>query len=157
MMGKLESFGLSVVSAALVVAIITGLFRKNDASAVLVKMIAGLFLAFTVIRPLVTLDVMRLGTYLDTFSEAGRDASQAGENLAQDTYRSYIKSETQAYILDKARDYGATLEVDVELDDRAIPCGAELTGSVSPYAKAALSHAMETELGILKENQRWIG
>lgn len=156
-MEKLESFGLSVVSAALIVAIITGLFRGKDASAVVVKMIAGLFLAFTVVRPLVALDLSGLDHYLEHFSQEGSDAAQAGEELARDTYNSYIKAETQAYILDKARDYGATLEVDIKLDDNGVPWGAELTGNVSPYAKAALSGAMETELGILKENQQWIG
>lgn len=156
-MEKPAHFCLSVVTAALVVALVTGLFRKNDACAVLIKTMAGLFLAFTVLRPVVTLDVMQLGLYLDTFSEAGADASQAGENLAQDAYRSYIKSETQAYILDKARDYGAVLEVEVQLNEQAVPCSAELTGTISPYAKTALAYEMEAELGILKENQRWIG
>lgn len=156
-MGKWSSYGMSVVAAAMVVAIITALFHKNNTTTVVVKMIGGLFLAFTVVQPLVTLDIANVGAYMDTFSETGADAAAMGENLAQDAYRSYIKSETESYILDKADTYGVTLDVDVELDDDGIPCYAELMGQVGPYAKTSLSDMMETDLGISKGNQRWIG
>lgn len=153
----LENYGLSIISAALVAAIIGGSFQKQDTAGVLVKMIGGLFLAFTVIQPLASPTITDLGAYMDAFSESGADAAEEGENLAMDAYCSYIKSETEAYILDKAQRYGATLTVEVELDDGQLPCRATIRGNVSPYAKQSLAEMIEDELGISKEDQLWIG
>ena len=155
----MRSYVISVVAAALIVAIITGLLHQKDISAVLVKMIGGLFLAFTVIRPLISLDIGNIGAYIAAFSVDGEAAAEEGENIARDAYRSYIKSETEAYILDKADAYGAALSVEVTLDDgdTPVPVGVRIEGSVSPYAKVCLCQMMEEDLGILEENQLWIG
>lgn len=156
-MEQLGTFCLGVVAAGMTVAMVTGLFHKKGAAAQLVKMIGGLFLAFTVIRPLVNLDVSGSMAYLETFSDRGNTAAAMGENMAQDSYLSYIKAETQAYILDKAQPYGAAIQVEVELDEKGVPCGAILTGTWSPYARSCLSQMMAEDLGLEKEAQQWIG
>lgn len=158
-MEQLREYVISVVAAAIIVGVVSGLLHKKDMSAVLIRMIGGLFLAFTVVRPVVSLDIGDIGSYIAAFSETGADAVEEGENLADDAYRLYIKSETEAYILDKADDYGAELAVEVTLDDGDIPVpvGIRIEGSVSPYAKACLREMMEKDLGILEEDQLWIG
>lgn len=158
-MEQLKEYVVSVVAAAIIVGIITGLLHKKDLSALLIRMIGGLFLAFTVVRPVVAMDIVDIGSYIAAFSESGADAAAQGENLADETYRLYIKSETEAYILDKADALGAQLEVEVTLDDGdiPIPTGIRIEGSVSPYAKACLREMLVRDLGILEENQLWIG
>ena len=158
-MEQVNAYVISVVASAMIVGIITGLLHKKDTSAVLIKMICGLFLAFTVIRPVVSLDVGNIRSYIAAFSEDGADAAAEGENLAAQAYCSYIKSETEAYILDKADAFGAELQVEVTLDDGEVPvpAGVRIQGNVSPYAKACLREMMEEDLGIMEENQIWIG
>lgn len=158
-MEQLRQYVLSVAAAAILVGILTGLASKNDSSCVLLRMIGGLFLAFTVIRPVVSLDVGNIQSYIAAFSENGAASVAEGENLAMDAYCSYIKTETEAYILDKAEGYGADLSVEVYLDEgeAILPVAARLQGSVSPYTKARLQEMMEEDLGISKENQIWIG
>lgn len=158
-MQQLKEYVISVVAAAVIVGIITGLLHKKDMSAILIRMIGGLFLAFTVIRPVVAMDIADIGSYIAAFSESGADAVQEGEKLADDAYRMYIKSKTEAYILDKAAAFGGQLEVEVTLDeeDIPVPVSIRIEGNVSPYAKASLREMMVHDLGILEENQLWIG
>lgn len=158
-MDQMRQYVLSVAAAAILVGILTDLTNKKDTAGVLLRLIAGLFLAFTVLRPVVSLDVMDVRSYIAAFSQDGDMAVAEGENLALDTYCSYIKSETEAYILDKAEGYGAALSVEVYLDEgeTPVPVGVRIQGDVSPYAKACLREMMEEDLGIMKENQLWIG
>ena len=158
-MDWLREYVISVAAAAIIVGILMNLTSGKDTSGVLLRLIAGLFLAFTVIRPIAGLDIGNIGTYFTALSEDGTAAVTEGENLARDAYCSYIKSQTEAYILDKAEGYGAELTVEVYLNegDKVVPAGVRLRGNVSPYGKACLQNMMEEELGILKENQLWIG
>ena len=70
-----------------------------------------------------------------------------------------IKEETEAYILDKAASLGVTLSVEVMVEDGNVPrlSGVQLSGQVSPYARQQLSTWISNDLGISKENQKWIG
>lgn len=158
-MEQVRSYVISVAAAAMVVGILTGLSNRKDTAGVLLRMIGGLFLAFTVLRPIVDLDVGNLSAYFDTFTVNGDAAAAAGENLSREALCSYIKAQTEAYILDKAEDYGASLTVEVYLDEgeTPVPVGARLQGNVSPYGKACLREMMEEDLGIMEVDQLWIG
>lgn len=158
-MEQLRAYVISVVSAAILVGILTGLIHGKDGTGVLLRLIAGLFLTFTVVRPVVSLEFGNLEAYITAFSAEGAASVSEGEKLAHDAYCSYIKSRMEAYILDKAEAYGAELSVEVELNEEvaAEPVAARIQGTVSPYTKITLQRIMEEELGILKENQLWIG
>lgn len=143
----------------MIVGILTSISDSKSTQGTLIRMIGGLFLAFTVIAPITDLDMdvlMDLGNELSTEAEK---AASRGQDLAADAMSEIIKQETQAYILDKAASYGAelTVEVEVNREESAVPESVVLRGAVSPYAKAQLQQIMETELGIPKENQIWIG
>lgn len=159
-MAQLGKYILSVTAAAIIVGILTSILDKKSGSAALVKMIAGLFLAFTAIAPIAKLDFSNLTAFAQAFEAQGTAAAADGEIMAQEAMADIIKSETEAYILDKAETYGAALEVEVTLrqtDGIPVPTGVRLAGRISPYAKAQLQQMMEAELGISKENQLWIG
>lgn len=143
----------------MIVGILTSVSDSKSTQGALIRMIGGLFLAFTVIAPITDFDMdvlMDLGNELSTEAEK---AASRGQDLAADAMSEIIKQETQAYILDKAASYGAelTVEVEVNREESAVPESVVLRGAVSPYAKAQLQQIMETELGIPKENQIWIG
>ena len=59
---------------------------------------------------------------------------------------------------DKAKELGLNLNVEVTLsdDDTAAPAEAALWGETSPGAKSQLQRILSEDLGIPKENQRWI-
>ena len=70
-----------------------------------------------------------------------------------------IIEQLQAYILDKAADLGAELEVEILMPDDGSgqPQGVVLRGAVSPYAKTRLQQIIAEDLDIAKEKQQWIG
>lgn len=150
---------LSVIAAALIIGILGDLMPKSGSMGNLFRMIGGLFLAFTLISPVVRLDFSNLDDFLGEFAADAEYHSEAGASQADEMYRSIIKSRTEAYILDKAVELQTELGAEVKLssDANAVPVSVQLTGEVSPYAKGILSQMIEEELGIAKENQIWNG
>ena len=150
---------LSVTVASILLAIAQTLAGKKGSSAALVRLIGGLFLAFTVIRPLADVD---LDAAFDTpwdFVQQGSDIAAQGEQITREKLQSIIKQRCEAYILDRANALHAQLEVEVTLrqDDIPVPTAVQLRGSVSPYAKMSLQAWLTDDMGIPKENQKWIG
>ena len=150
---------LSIGLAALLTAIIGEFSDRKSATGTIIRMICGLFLAFTVISPITDLNF----GILDAFSqELDADTSTAisiGEELRQESVRELIKQETEAYILDKARLLGCSLEVTVSVCEAEVPVpeSVRITGNVSASARRELEIVLSQELGISKENQQWIG
>lgn len=158
-MKQLGDYVLSVTAAAIIIGILTSLMDGKGGAAALVKMIGGLFLAFVIVQPIAKLDVSAMLSFTEGFARDGETAAAEGENMAAEAVADIIKTNTQAYILDKAETYRAELTVEVTLsqDQVPVPVAASLKGNVSPYAKAQLQKILEDDLGIPKENQLWIG
>ena len=106
----------------------------------LLKLMGGLFLTFTMISPVVNLDFSNIWDFLEECTLKGENAAAWGEAMAEEEYRTIIRERTEAYILDKADALGVTLSVEVTLsdDDVLVPEEAALRGKVSPYAKQQL-------------------
>lgn len=156
-MEGIRQYVLSIGAAAMVVGILTSLIPEKNTGGVIVRLMGGLFLLFTVMRPMVDWNMTDIREYFAAFSVNGEEAAMEGEMMAMDSYCSYIKTETEAYILDKADAFGAALSVEVSLKDSGIPDSVRIFGNVSPYAKGCLQNMIAEELGISKERQQWIG
>lgn len=158
-MDGLRQYIISITAAAILCGILTGFFGKKGTISAVVKLLSGLFLALTVIRPWIQLEINDLSDFLDSISVSSSDAVQAGKTSAEDALRERIKAKTEAYILDKATAWDAELTVEITLSeaDPPVPCAVCLSGRVSPYAKVQLSKMLEEDLGIAKEDQTWTG
>lgn len=153
-MEALRQYIISVVAAALICGIITGLFPKGAAREVM-KLVCGLFLAYTVLRPMAGAELGNLEDLPFSFSSQGEAAAALGTQMAEESMAQFIKEETQAYILDKASKLGLTLEADVTLDEENIPVAVTLRGQVSPYDRSRLERMLTQDLAIAKENLQW--
>ena len=153
----MSGYILSVISAAVVTAIICSFFQKKGGTAGVIRMICGLFLAFVAISPLADLDFSNLEAYLDAFTLEAGDLADAGKNMAREAEGDIIKASVQSYIMDKAETLGAHITAEVMLDQDNIPLSVELEGNLSPYAKARITGIIADDLGITKEHQIWIG
>lgn len=158
-MEDLKAYLISVTAASIICSVVNVLAGKKGTVSTILKLLTGLFLALTVIRPVVSISLSEAGNYLGALSVDANAAVSTGKNMALEELGVIIKAETDAYILDKAASLGVDLEVDVILSDTAPPLPAEviLTGAVSPYAKARLSSLIEENVGIPKEAQQWSG
>lgn len=148
---------LGIVAAAIICGIVTRLLGEKGTQGALAKMICGLFLMFTVIRPIADLRIGNITDIADWYSAEADQAVSAGTSMTRNALRESIKAQSEAYILDKAEQMNAELTVRIELsgDDIPIPQSIRLTGKVSPYSKNRLQTIIEEDLGIDKEHQEW--
>lgn len=153
----MKQYLLSVVSAAIISGMVTKLLGSKGTQGAIGKLVAGLFLAFTIISPLRTVRIGELTGFAAPYSAAAQYAVEEGKNQTAEALRTGIKQACEAYIFDKAQSWNAELEVEVTVSREEVPAptGIRLSGHVSPGAKAKLTAIITEDLGIPKEAQKW--
>lgn len=153
----LRKYLLSVVGAAIICATVKALVGRKSGSGHLIYVISGLFLAITVITPIIKLELPDFSNYMDTVATQSSSAVDAGVLYSEKEIAQLIKDKTEAYILDKAELLGVRLRVNVILTDAnpPVPEQVHLSGNISPYAKTQLMQYISEQLGIPEEAQRW--
>ena len=156
-MDGMRQYIISVTAATILCGIIKGMSEKTSCGKIM-KLVCGLFLGFTVIKPITQIDLTQLTEVSLPFADEAVHAAALGENLSEKAMADIIKQETETYILDKAAAINVSLEVSVTVEgDPPVPVAAQLSGEVSPYAKQQLERILWEDLGISKENLEWTG
>ena len=153
-MDLIKSYIFSVVASSMIAALS---FRLAGTKAPVIKLIASLFLAFTVIRPIADIDPSDLISSIPrTISNVTASNNDWGTAGAQ-ALREGIQAQTEAYILREADLLGAHIDVEVRLseDEIPVPEAIMIHGSVSPYERSKLTQILSSELGIGKEAVKW--
>ena len=145
---------LSVTCAGVLAAILRVLAGEG-AMGKLTKLLSGLFLAVTVLSPLVKIEIPDPARWLEDYMAEGAAAAQAGEVMAKEYSASIISAEVEAYILDKAADLGCVISAEVGLDDGGLPQSVELSGDIPTAQKAELTRMLTRDLGIGEEAVTW--
>ena len=150
---------MRVIAAGVLCCIVRQLFDNKSAASSAVRLLSGVFMTLVIVAPILEIRIDSVFYDIEQLKANGEYAAQEGDNYAKEAMAEIIIDKTQAYILDKAKSLGAEVRVTLELTDEMPPkpCGVEIMGKVSPYAKNVLSQYLETDLGICKEAQRWIG
>ena len=156
-MTSMRAYLLSVVSAAIVCAIVGKLVDRKGAYSRIIQLLTGIFLSITVVSPLTKITFTELDAYFSQLQVDANSATQDGEDAAYLATFEIIKENTEAYILDKAKNIGAHIRVEVHLSENTppIPSAVTISGTVAPYAKMQLQNIIENDLAISKENQHW--
>ena len=156
-MDSLREYLIGVIAAALLCGIVTTLIEPKGAIGIAVKWITGLLLILSVVRPWGSMSLDGLMGWTDQLMADGSDHVQSGKLMADEVYRSGIKEQMEAYILDEAKTFGCDLAVEVVLSDGDVPVPEQvrLRGDVSPYAKQSLARFLSEQLGIKQEDQLW--
>lgn len=157
-MREIGSYLIHITSAALVCGVVIRLLRGGQMISMIGKLLCGLFLAYTIIKPIPELQSLKLREFSDNFNREAMKAVEWGASRTREVLSESIISKTQAYIMEKAKAMDVDLAVEVELsdDDVPIPVSVSLTGNIAPYAKTVLSEQISNELNIPKEKQKWI-
>jgi len=157
-MTLLRQYLISITSVAFLCSIVKSLFQDKHTGAALIRLIAGLIMVLSVASPLVTLRLENLPFRNDFLEASASDAAETGRQLAREEMKTIINQQLEAYILDKANAYGASVRVSFQdYNNLLVPGSVVLQGNVSPYAKMQLTQSIAADLGIAKENQIWIG
>ncbi len=157
MMENIKAYIMSIVAAAIICGVTRGLLNEKTTIGQAGRLLSGILMAITILSPLTTISFRNITDYFEGISVEADKYVDDGKTAAKDSIAGIIKSQVEAYILDKANRMGLEISVEVELDasNNAVPCGVTVTGKLSPYAKEVMSTYMEENLGIAKENQRW--
>ena len=157
-MDSIKNYLLSVIGAALISGIACSVIGKKGAVGSLVKLLTGLFLVITVIAPWTKIRIDDLSSFYSGFSVEASNIAAEGEALANQELAAIIKSQVEAYILDKASALNLDLEIEVKMSatQPPIPESITLKGAASPFGKQYLENILCNDIGIAKENQLWI-
>lgn len=153
----LRQYILSAAAGALICGIITA-FCQKGAYKKHITILCGLFMTFTLLRPLIGIKIPELPDINDYIRQA-ESAVEEGKRISLSAQKTIISQECETYILDKAKELQVNLTADVTVEERGgepIPVFAEMTGSVLPEVQHKLSAVIAVDLGIPKENQLWI-
>ena len=151
----MKAYILSVICAAFLCAVVSAMVDKKSTTGAILKLICGIFLTFTVVKPITQVRLNALDFLSWDLVQEAEAVSNMGAVHAQAELEAIIKQELCAYILDKAQDLGGSLSVEVSLDDGCIPVSVIITGTISTAVKDKLMQIMEEDLGIAKERQIW--
>ena len=157
-MEGVREYLLSVTAGAILCGILGSLLGEKGAFSGLYKLISGLVLCFLMISPLVNIELSDFTQFADELISQGDQAVREGEESRDEMLRQIITDEARAYIMDKARSYGAEIQVEITLsqDDPPVPENCTIRGQISPYVKQQLKKILITDLGIPEENHLWI-
>lgn len=154
-MGEIRQYLFSVICIVVICGLLELLFTGAERS--IVKFVTGLMVMIVAISPILRGEILLEADWDGILIDQQR-AVNDGEAAAQNVLSAYIKEDAETYILGKARELGADILVDVELDNASLPTLSSVTvkGMVSPYAKRQLMDCIEQDLGIDGDQQRWI-
>ena len=152
----MKSYVLSIVAAAVLCGIIRNFLDDKTTAGKILNLLSAILMTITIIAPIKQFSFYDFNDYMGSIKLDGQRYAMDGNNEAQESIQRIIKSESEAYILDKAKNLDAEITVEVELNvEENVPCGVTMTGAVSPYVKEVLSSFVEDSFGIAKEKQIW--
>lgn len=156
-MSMLCDYVLRLSATALLCAVVMQFTRGSTAAKMMVQMLCGIILAYSIIQPIRQLKLSDFGDLAMEFRQDADVAVQWGKNTSAEAWSESITQGTEAYILEKAKELNLDLVVEVELsdDEYPVPIAVSITGNVAPYAKTVLGEMIFSDLNIPKESQKW--
>ena len=155
-MDDIRVYLMSVCGAAIICSI-AGKFFGGKSSIGIIKIMCGLFMTITLLRPVHNLRINGISQIGYDIEYQASQAIRQGEQETENALKNIIKEKTETYILQKAQLLQAdiTVEVYVTADTVPTPEKVYLSGSIGPYARQQLQNTIAQDLGISKENQIW--
>ena len=137
MVEGISSYVVSILVAVISCSILTSFVAGNTVGSGLIRMLCGIYIAITVVAPLLKIRLNDIGIYWSNIQGTADVVAQEGRDAAIDESSLYIKEDLQTYILKKADELGASIDVELNLSDEFPPTPQciEISGTVSPYNK----------------------
>lgn len=156
-MDSIRQYLLTIIIASIICSLLIAIAGKKGSQGTVIKLLCGLFLAMTMLNPWTNLHSIDFSSSMQAFQNDAEHYVEEGKQIAYNDFYTSIKSQTEAYILDKASSLGVKLTVEVKLSetDPPKPNFVTITGAVSPYIKKQLSEIIAEDLAILEEYQKW--
>ena len=156
-MDSIRQYILSVICITIACGVVQQLLAGSQHYGIM-RIITGLMVTISVLHPFLNLNDFSFDLCFDQITSDGAWIAEEGERMAADMVADIIRESTAAYISDKASVLGASVNVEVELDNDMVsrPSRVTVIGNLSPYVKKQLSTYIQKELGISEDAQIWI-
>lgn len=156
-MDGVAGYILNIIAAVIVCTVAKHLIGDKNPSGKLIKVICGVFIAVTMIAPVVDFRIDRYIDNVEQYISEATACADTGNQIAEKEMTDIIKQKMEAYILDEADRLSVKLSADISLsqDGSMLPEKVVINGAVSPYNQKVLSEYIEERLGICRENQIW--
>ncbi len=148
----IQGIVIASLICSLVMQMISGSAKRD-----VMRIICGVLLSAIILQPFSRIrleDFQKLKPYETDSAEHYLDLGKA---TADEMKSRYITDRYEAYILDKAESMGAEIIPIITIDESDIPVFAEIQGTIAPEIQDELERILIMEMGITKENQRWVG
>lgn len=154
-MDSWKQYVLSIIVCSLSCTVISQILpdpgRKN-----MMHLIFGMALAISILRPFTKLDLVELMRIPEIDMTTADGYIADGERLAEEVMEGHIKDACESYIQNKAKTLGSDILVEITMDEEMIPVFSEIRGEGVSDVQKALQQVLMSDLGIPKENQKWI-
>lgn len=158
MTGAVGTYLLSVAVAALLAALVQSLLPKGGVRRA-AGFAGGLVLILAVVSPVARLEYDDLAKSIARIQTETEQLQTGVSTGSREILSQIIKQRCEAYILEKARNLGLSLEVTVTLQDDGTypyPAAAVLKGTFTQAQRGALTAEISQNLGIPARQQEWI-
>lgn len=146
----MRDYLMGVLCAAFVCAIVSAIGTEGKE---LRRILAGIFLALSLFRPLVGMDLPEFS--LEAYREQAQSAAARGAEQAEEAKKEIITHSLEAYILSKAEELELQVETEVHLHQDGTPAGVTITGTAPPSERKSLIDSLSRELGLGREAFQW--
>lgn len=153
----MRAYLTEVTAAAILAALIRRLAPKEGAGRG-ARLGAGLLILLAVFGPLAQLDTLAAAESLVRRGYGDPLTTQDFSMATNELLAGLISQEAEAYILDKAEEWGVSVQAEVETrvtEAYPVPWRAVIRGSLTAQQRSRLSWYMTQELGIPEERQEW--
>ena len=147
---------LSIVTVSLGCGIVLQIIPTSGKKELL-RIICGVILTVSILRPLSRIRMDDFPEIPQLETKSAEQYLSIGENTAANLKKQYITQACETYILNKAKAFGEEISPVITLDGEYAPVFAEIQGTVDPQVRLDLENVLIFDMGITKENQRWIG
>ena len=154
-MDGIKTYLLSVTAACLISVLACALVRQETVKKI-ARFSSGLLILLVVVLPILSLNMEDVAAVFRSFRVEYDTTDAAATWQAQ--LAQHIKQTSEAYIEDKAAQLGATVRVEVTLNDAEYPqpVHVRIAGIVSLSQRQALAEYIRTAFAVAEEEQEWI-
>ena len=158
MMEGIRNWLMAVISVSVLIAASESLMPAGSVKKV-GQFVCGLVLLCVLARPLGALRGESLTEWMEEYRMTLERQEEELERQAGQTEKAVIEEYCQAYILDKAEQFGITCRVEIQCARQEeglwLPRSVQLWGRFEPEAQSRLTELLERELGIAVSEQTY--
>ena len=151
-----KGYVLDVLVVSVTISVFLQILPDNSRKEIL-HLLCGILLTVVILMPLSDVPLNDFLDFTQYLPESSDYLLARGTETAEAAKRQYITNRCEAYILDKAEALGAEILPIVQVDEAFLPVYAEIQGDLKPQVQKQLEQMLVLDMGITKENQRWIG